>query len=281
MSGNILERNHVKVYGQDPHRQKPVLIFAHGFGCDQSMWRLITPAFGDRYEIVLFDYVGAGKSDLTAYNPQRYSQLKGYAQDILDICEALNFTDTTAKGEIARDITLIGHSVSSMIGILASIQSPRLFRRLILVAPSPCYVNDQSGYVGGFERQDIEDLLALMERNYIGWASFIAPIVMQNPEYPNLTEELEARFCENDPAIAKQFARVTFLSDSRADLPKVTVPSLILQCADDAIAPLAVGKYIHQHIPQSSLKVMQATGHCPHLSHPQEVITLIKEYLDN
>ena len=269
MSKNILERNNVKVYGQDDGN-KPVLMLAHGFGCDQHMWRFVTPAFSDRYQIILFDYVGSGKSDISAYDPQRYSQLDGYAQDILDICEALNL----------ENVIFVGHSVSSMIGVLASIQAPQLFHKIILLAPSACYVNDQSGYIGGFERRDVEDLLDLMERNYMGWANFIAPMVMKNEEHPELTEELEVSFCSTNPAIASQFARVTFLSDSRPDLPKVTVPSLILQCAEDAIAPLEVGKYIHQHTPQSSLKMMQATGHCPHLSHPQEVITLIKEYLD-
>ncbi|HEY0005745.1 MAG TPA: alpha/beta hydrolase [Pyrinomonadaceae bacterium] len=265
MSQNILLRNNVKVFGKGT---QPML-FAHGFGCDQNMWRFVTPAFEDDYRIVLFDYVGSGKSDLNAYNAERYGEMDGYVQDVLDICAALELTD----------VIFVGHSVSSVVGLLASIREPLRFERLILVGPSPRYINDPPVYVGGFERADIEGLLDLMEKNYIGWASFLAPAVMQNPERPELTRELEESFCSTDPRIARRFAEVTFFSDNRSDLPKVELPSLILQCSEDAIAPLSVGQYLEQHLPHSTLRVMKATGHCPHMSHPEETIGVIKDYL--
>ncbi|MEG5086531.1 MULTISPECIES: alpha/beta hydrolase [unclassified Microcoleus] len=245
------------------------MMFAHGFGCDQNMWRFVTQAFEKDYKIILFDYVGSGQSDISAYSYERYSDLNGYVQDVLDICEQLAL----------RDVIFVGHSVSSMIGLLSSIQAPNYFNRLIFVGPSPCYINDLPNYYGGFERKDIEDLLDIMEKNYIGWASFLAPMVMQNEDRPELTEELETSFCSTDPVIASRFAEVTFYSDNRSDLPKASVPTLILQCADDVIAPTQVGDYLHRHLPKSTLRVMKATGHCPHLSHPQETIEMIKEYL--
>ncbi|MTJ47936.1 alpha/beta hydrolase [Dolichospermum sp. UHCC 0259] len=265
MTQNIILRNNVTVFGQGT---QPML-FAHGFGCDQNMWRFITPAFEKDYKIVLFDYVGSGKSDTSAYNAEKYSSLHGYAQDILDICTELALTD----------VIFVGHSVSSIIGILSSIQAPHFFSSLILVCPSPCYINDLPNYVGGFERKDIEDLLDIMDKNYIGWASFLAPVIMKNEDQPELTQELEASFCSTDPVIASVFAKTTFYSDNRNDLPKVTIPSLILQCAEDAIAPIEVGEYLQQHLPESTLQIMQSTGHCPHMSHPEETINIIKQYL--
>ncbi|HYO62823.1 MAG TPA: alpha/beta hydrolase [Pyrinomonadaceae bacterium] len=245
------------------------MLFAHGFGCDQNMWRFITPAFEQDYRIVLFDYVGSGKSDMRAYDPGKYSSLDGYAQDVLDVCAALDL----------RDAIFVGHSVSSVVGMLASIREPRRFARLILVGPSPCYVNDPTGYRGGFERGDIEGLLDLMEKNYIGWASFLAPTVMKNPERPDLARELEESFCSTDPRVTRRFAEATFLADNRADLPKVRVPSLVMQCSEDAIAPGEVGEYVRRHLPASTLRVLKATGHCPHMSHPEETIEVIKDYL--
>lgn len=263
---NILQRNNVKILGQGTQP----LLFAHGFGCDQNMWRFIAPAFEKDYQIILFDYVGSGKSDLNAYSVERYNNLQGYVQDILEICAALSL----------KDMIFVGHSVSSMIGLLASIKNPELFKKMILVCPSPCYINDSSdNYIGGFERSDIEDLLELMEKNYIGWASFLAPIVMQNQDHPELIQELEASFCSTNSVIANCFARATFYSDNRRDLLQVRTPSLILQCTDDAIAPVDVGYYLQHHLYESVLKLMTATGHCPHMSHPQETISLIKEYL--
>lgn len=265
MAQNILLRNNVTVFGQGNQS----MLFAHGFGCDQNMWRFIAPFFQNDYQIVLFDYVGSGKSELSAYSPERYGDLNGYVQDVLDICETLALTD----------VIFVGHSVSSVVGILASIQDPERFKHLILVGPSPCYINDPPDYVGGFERASIEGLLGIMEKNYIGWASFLAPIMMKNEQQPALARELEESFCSTDPVIARRFAEVTFYSDHRSALPQVTVPSLLLQCSEDAIAPLEVGRYLHRHLLNSTLQVMKATGHCPHMSHPEETIYLIKEYL--
>ncbi len=245
------------------------MVFAHGFGCDQNMWRYITPAFEADYRIVLFDYVGSGGSDLRAYSDNRYGSLDGYAEDLLDVCQALDL----------REVVVVGHSVSSIIAMLAAIREPQRFSQLILVGPSPRYVDDPPGYRGGFVRSDIEGLLEMMDKNYMGWASFLAPNVMKNPDRPELSEELEQSFCSTDPRVARQFAKVTFLSDNREDLASVTTPSLILQCSDDMIAPLEVGDYMHQHLKGSTLRVMKATGHCPHMSHPEETIELMRDYL--
>ena len=264
MDSSIIARNNVKVFGQGT---QPML-FVHGFGCDQNMWRYVTPAFADDYRVVLFDFVGSGKSDLAAYDADRYSTLEGYAQDVLDVCHALDL----------RDVIFVGHSVSGMVGVLAANREPNRFSRLIMVGPSPRYVNDD-GYVGGFERKDIEGLLETMERNYIGWANFLAPAIMKNPDHPELSEELEQSFCSTDPVIARRFAEATFFADNRGDLAHVTVPSLIMQCSDDMIAPLDVGKYLHRNLHGSSLRVMRATGHCPHMSHPRETIEVMREYL--
>lgn len=264
MINTISIRNNVKSFGKG---SQPML-FAHGFGCDQNMWRYITPAFQDEYRIILFDYVGAGKSDLSSYNPERYESLYGYAQDVLEICEELEL----------RDIIFVGHSVSSMIGLLAAIERPHYFSHMIMVGPSPCYINDRD-YIGGFERQDIEGLIETMEKNYIGWANFLAPAVMANKDRPELAQELVDSFCSTHPVIANQFAKATFFSDNRVDLPKLKTPSLILQCSDDIIAPLEVGTYLNKNLTNSTLQVMKAKGHCPHISEPEETIRMIKDYL--
>jgi sigma-B regulation protein RsbQ len=264
MNNTVLSRNNVNVSGAG---DQP-MVFAHGFGCDQNMWRFITPAFADDYRIVLFDYVGSGKSDLGAYDSHRYSTLDGYAQDVLDVCHALEL----------ENVIFVGHSVSGMVGILAAIREPSLFDQLVLVGPSPRYIND-AAYVGGFERKDIEELLDTMDKNYIGWANFLAPAIMKNPDHPELAAELTASFCSTDPVIARRFAEATFFADNRQDLAKVRVPSLILQCAEDIIAPSAVGEYMHRELPDSTLHLMNATGHCPHMSHPEETIEAIRSYL--
>jgi sigma-B regulation protein RsbQ len=263
--GSVRKRNNVKIAG----RGTQPMIFSHGFGCDQNMWRFITPAFEDAYRIVLFDHVGAGQSDLSAYDRKRYATLEGYTSDLLEICAT----------EGLEHAIFVGHSVSSMIGILAAIREPERFSRLILVGPSPRYV-DEGSYVGGFGRPDIESLLEFLDSNHMGWSSTMAPVIMGNPDRPELAAELTASFCRTDPDIARHFARVTFLSDNRTDLPKVTVPSLILQCLDDAIAPIAVGEYVHAQIPDSRLIILNATGHCPNLSAPEETIAAMKAYLD-
>ena len=265
MEPNIIQRNNVNVFG----RGTQPMMFVHGFGCDQNMWRFVTPAFEDDYQIVLFDYVGSGNSDLSAYNEERYANLNGYAEDILDVCRALAL----------QDVILVGHSVSSMTGLLSAIKEPQFFDCIIFVGPSPRYINEEPDYIGGFEREDIVELLDTMDKNYVGWANFITPAIMKNPEHPELERELNESFCSTDPKIARRFAEATFFSDNRHDLPKLQIPSLILQCSDDLLAPLEVGHYMHQNTPHSTLKIMQATGHCPHMSAPAETIELIKEYL--
>ncbi|WP_310589888.1 alpha/beta fold hydrolase [Larkinella soli] len=262
---DIIRRSNVKVWGSGSR----TLLFAHGFGCDQNMWRFVTPAFENHFRIVTFDYVGCGKSDLTAYHPDRYANLNGYVQDVLEICRTLDL----------KNVIFVGHSVSSMIGLLASIKEPDRFERLILIGPSPCYINEPPDYVGGFERKDIEELLETMERNYIGWANFLAPVVMNRPDSPHLAEELTESFCSTDPYIAGRFARATFLSDNRRDLPFSRKPTLVMQCSEDLIAPLTVGDYLHRNLPNSRLVVLRATGHCPHLSAPDETIQVMTEYL--
>ncbi len=264
MAANISQRNNVKISGRGA---KP-LLFAHGLGCDQHMWRFVAPAFEDDYKVILFDYVGSGRSDVSAYDPERYSTLGGYAQDVLDICDELGL----------EDVIFVGHSVSSMVGVLASLERPGLFKQLVQIVPSPCYIND-TGYIGGFDRADIQGLLDLMDKNYMSWASFLAPVIMKNPERPELVRELEESFCSIDPAISRRFAEATFYSDNRADLGRVTTPSLIIQVVDDAIAPVSVGEFMRQNLPGSTLRLMDVTGHCPHVSHPRETIEVIKEYL--
>lgn len=243
------------------------MLFAHGFGCDQNMWRFVAPAFSD-YRTILFDHVGAGRSDLSAYRPEKYRRLDGYAQDVLEICRELNL----------RDVVFVGHSVSAMIGVLAAIQEPQRFAKLVLVGPSPCYINGDD-YQGGFAREEIEGLIDFLDSNYLGWSSTMAPVIMGNADRPELGEELTNSFCRTDPEIARQFARVTFFSDNRADLAKLTIPSLILQCSEDVIAPLAVGEYLKQNLLQSRLVILRATGHCPNLSAPEETIAAMRAFL--
>jgi len=245
------------------------MLFAHGFGCDQNMWRFVAPAFEDRYKVVRFDHVGAGASDLSAYDEQRYSSLEGYAADINEICSALDL----------RDVVFVGHSVSSMIGMLAALAAPDgTYGKLVMVGPSPRYIDDES-YVGGFAREDIDELLESLDSNYLGWSEAMAPAIMGNPDRPELGAELTASFCRTDPEIARRFAAVTFLSDNRADLSRLRVPTLVLQCSQDVIAPNEVGEYVHREIPGSRLVTLDAVGHCPNLSAPQETIAAIDAFL--
>ncbi|WP_442591255.1 alpha/beta fold hydrolase [Pedobacter sp. AW31-3R] len=260
----ILKRNNVIIKGEGT----PPMMFAHGFGCDQNMWRYITPAFEDTHKIILFDHVGAGKSDLKAYDPIKYKELDGYAQDINEIATELNL----------ENIIFIGHSVSAMMGIIAANRQPQLFKTLILVAPSPSYINDED-YIGGFSKSEIDELLESLDTNHMGWSMTMAPLIMSNPDRTELSEELTASFCRTDPTIAKQFARTTFLSDCRNTLSSCTIPSLILQCSNDIIAPIEVGEYMHKKMVHSKLSILEATGHCPHLSAPEETISAIKAYL--
>lgn len=261
-----IEKNNVRVTG----RGKRPIMFAHGYGCDQHMWRHVAPAFEDGYQVILFDHVGSGESAPHAYDAQRYSSLHQYAKDVVDICRSV--TD--------QPVIFVGHSVSAMIGILASIKSPETFSSLVLIGPSPCYINSD-GYAGGFERKDIEVLLSFLDENHLGWAHAMAPAIMGNEERPHLSNELKESFCRMDPEIAKQFARVTFLSDNRMDLKRVKTPTLIMQCSEDRIAPESVGEYVHQQIAGSELARLRATGHCPNLSAPEETTEVLRAYLSS
>jgi sigma-B regulation protein RsbQ len=259
-----LRRNNVRVIGRGPR----TVVLAHGFGCDQNMWRHVAAALEGDFRLVLFDFVGHGRADASAFDRARYATLEGYADDILQICAALAI----------RDAVFVGHSVSAMIGVLAANKDPTRFSSLVLIGPSPCYINDGE-YVGGFTREDIEGLLDFLDSNHLGWSSTMAPVIMGNADRPELSEELANSFCRTDPQIAKHFARVTFLSDNRADLASVKVPTLILQCSQDVIAPEAVGRYVHRQIPGSTFVQLRATGHCPHLSDPDETIRAIQSFL--
>ena len=260
-----LERNNVVEHG--PQDGRP-MVFAHGFGCDQNMWRFVWPEFAEGHRIVLFDHVGAGGSDASAFDRDRYASLQGYADDVLEICHELDLTD----------VVFVGHSVSAMIGVLAAVAEPERFGRLVLVGPSPRYIDDED-YAGGFTREDIEGLLESMDSNYLGWSGAMAPVIMGNADRPELGDELTNSFCRADPEIARHFARVTFTSDNRADLPRVRTPSLVLQCADDVIAPDAVGEYVDRQLPDSRLVRLRATGHCPNLSAPDETVGAIEAFL--
>jgi sigma-B regulation protein RsbQ len=262
---SVAARNNVCEHGL-PAGQP--MLFAHGFGCDQNMWRHVWPAFADRYRVVLFDHVGAGGSDAAAFSRDRYASLEGYADDVLEICEELGLAD----------VVFVGHSVSAMIGVLAAAAEPDRFSQLVLVGPSPRYLDDE-GYVGGFTQEDIDELLDALDSNYLGWSSAMAPVIMGNADRPALAGELESSFCRTDPQIAAHFARTTFLADNRDDLARVRIPSLVLQCARDAIAPESVGRYVHDKLPGSVFVQMQATGHCPNLSAPDETIAAIQSFL--
>jgi sigma-B regulation protein RsbQ len=261
-----VERHNVTELGQ-PDGQP--MLFAHGFGCDQHMWRFVAPRFESEFRVVLFDHVGNGGADPAAYDSDRHSTLAGYADDVLDICREL---------ELER-VIFVGHSVSAMIGVLAAVEEPDRFDKLVLVGPSPRYIDDEDGYVGGFAASDIDELLDSLESNYLGWSSAMAPVIMGNADRPSLGEELTASFCRADPTIARNFARVTFLSDNRADLGRVRTPTLVLQCTDDVIAPTAVGEFVHGHIPGSELVLLEATGHCPNLSAPEETAAAIAAFV--
>lgn len=262
---DLVRRNNIKTMGSG----KQTLVLAHGFGCDQNMWRFVVPALARDFKVVLFDYVGSGHSELAAYNSQRYSSLEGYAQDIIEICDALAL----------ERVTLIGHSVSSMIGLIAAAESPRLFEHLIMICPSPCFLNKPPDYQGGFEQKDLEELMDLMDKNYIGWADYLAPILMGGSDDEALVGELSGSFCSTDPLIAKTFAKATFFSDCRHLLPEAKHPSLILQSQTDALAEVHIGEYMHALMPDSTLKVVPAEGHCLHMTHPEEVVHEIQRYL--
>lgn len=261
---SVIERNNIRTNGAGNR----TMVFAHGFGCDQNMWRFVEPTFRNRFQTVLFDHVGAGRSDLSAYDPEKYATLDGYAEDVVDILRELEL----------HDVIFVGHSVSAMIGALASITAPDLIGDIVMVGPSPRYIND-GDYVGGFSAAQIEELLSSLADNHMGWSAAMAPAIMGNPERPELGEELNESFCRTDPDIAKQFARATFTSDNRADLPLVTARTLILQSSDDIIASENVGEYVHRAISGSRIVYLKASGHCPNLSAPQEVISAMDDFV--
>jgi sigma-B regulation protein RsbQ len=263
---DILDRHHVRVSG----RGTRTMVFAHGFGCDQNMWRWVAPAFEERFRVVLFDHIGAGRSDLSAFDRERHGSLEGYAEDVVALCRALD----------VRNGVFVGHSVSAMIGVIAARRAPELFDDLVLVGPSPRYIDDPaSGYVGGFSASQIEELLDFLDSNHMGWSQNMAPVIMGNADRPELAEELTNSFCRTDPDIARDFARVPFLSDNRDDLARVRTPALILQCRDDVIAPHSVGEYVHHRLAGSTLVLMEATGHCPNLSAPEETVAAIDAFV--
>ncbi len=264
MNSSALKRNNAIQFGKG---HQP-MIFAHGYGCDQKMWRFITPEFENEYKIVLFDHTGSGNSDESAYDFEKYDSLQGYAQDIIEICDELKLSN----------IIFVGHSVSCMIGVLAAIQRPQLFDKLILIGPSPCYIN-QDSYNGGFSREDIEDMIDTLESNYLGWSSHITPVIAGHPEKPEHSTELHNSFCRMNPEIAKHFAKVTFMGDNREDLKKVTVPSLIIQCNPDLISQKEVGMFVHENLQNSTFRQIEVPGHIPHLTNPVATIDAIRQFL--
>ncbi|AYA36649.1 alpha/beta hydrolase [Hymenobacter oligotrophus] len=261
---NVIQRNNVHVLGKG----EQTLVFVNGFGCDQTMWRYLLPSFAQAYKIVLFDHVGAGSSATEAYLPEKYTSLQGYADDLLEICEHLQL----------QQPILVAHSVGAMIGALAAIARPELFRQAIMIGASPCYIN-ANGYYGGFERADLEAMLAYMERDYVGWADTFGPFIMGEPDRPSLAAELTHSLCQTNPTIARQFARVTFLSDNRLDVTQIPIPCLLLQCAHDLIAPPEVGDFLSASIPAAHLVTLPVTGHCPQLSAPAETAAAIELHL--
>lgn len=264
MSKSIVERNNVKQFGNG---RQPIL-FAHGYGCDQNMWRFITPEFEDEYRIVLFDHVGSGNSDESAYDFEKYDSLQGYARDIIEICDELKLSN----------VIFIGHSVSCMIGILAAIKRPNLFEKLVLIGPSPCYMNDET-YFGGFSKVDIEEMIDTLESNYLGWSSHITPVIAGHPEKPEHSEELYNSFCRMNPEISKHFARVTFMGDNRNDLRKVTVPAQVIQSSPDMISQVKVGMYVHENLQNSTFTQIEVPGHIPHITNPIATIEAIRQFL--
>ena len=259
---DIRVRNHVQVTGHGPP-----LLFAHGFGCDQNVWRRVTPRLEMEHTIVTFDYVGSGKAQRSAYDSKRYGALDGYAHDLIEVCQTLGL----------RDTVLVGHSVSSMIAAIAAIQEPHLFDRIVMLAPSPCFIDDPPAYRGGFERRDVEQLLELMDANFMGWAAAVSQMALQPPD---LARELRESFCLADPRVLREFARVTFLGDQRELLPLVRVPCLVVQCARDDLAPVSVGEYTAAHLPYGSYRLLDIPGHMPHMSHPELVEAVIRHYVD-
>lgn len=262
----VARRNNVVVSGRPG---APVVVLAHGFGCDQNMWRLVAPLLELDFTVVRFDHVGAGRSDPSAWDAQRYHRMDAYAEDVTQVCRSLEL----------GPVIFVGHSVAASMGVLAAAAAPELFAGLVLLTPSPCFLDDPAtGYRGGFSAADIDELLESLDANYLSWSGAMAPVIMGNPDRPELAGELRDQFCRTDPAIASVFARVTFLADNRDDLAAVTVPTLVAQCAVDAIAPPEVGAFVHERIRGSTLVTLSATGHCPQLAAPEETAAAIIDF---
>lgn len=264
---NILKRNNVHVSGA---KNLPVIMYAHGFGCSQAMWAAVTPAFEHCSQQILFDFVGSGQSDISQHSFSRYADLNGYADDLLEICDALSLTE---------DVIFVGHSVSCSIGILAANRRPGLFKSMILLGPSPCFLNMPPDYFGGFEQQDLAGLIELMDQNYLGWANYLAPVVAGTGAEPQITGALSDSFCSTDPVITRHFAHATFFADNRADFARLSVPTLVLQHKEDALASVEVGQFVHQQIKGSQLVILDVAGHAAHMSHPALVIDAMQVFL--
>ncbi|EMR13975.1 alpha/beta hydrolase fold protein [Methylophaga lonarensis MPL] len=262
---DIFERNNIQIIGKGAQ----ALLMAHGFGCDQKMWRFVAPMLEHDYRLVLFDYVGSGGSRINAYDANRYASLEGYAEDIIEICEALDL----------HNISIVGHSVSGIISLIAAHAIPQRIKSLIMVCPSPYFMNEPPDYAGGFEKADLEDLITLMDSNFIGWANYLSPLVMGHNNPEELVAELSDSFCSTDPVIAKNFARATFFSDYRWLLPKNTHPTLLIQSRWDSLASLDVTQYMQAQMPQTTTTILEAEGHCPHMSHPAMVADAIRDFL--
>jgi sigma-B regulation protein RsbQ len=266
LASDVTNKNNVTILGCG----EKTLLLAHGFGCDQKMWRFMLPDLAHHYKVVLFDYVGSGKSDLSYYDQDRYSSLEGYAQDVLEVCEALDL----------QDVIFVGHSVSSMIGLIASVQKPDIFSQLVMICPSPCFLNFKPYYVGGFEKADLEELIDLMDKNYIGWANYLAPLVTGSNHSEKLVGELSGSFCSTDPIIAKTFAKATFFSDYRYLLSMAKHPVLIFQSSQDALASTDIGDYMVEQLPIATLQLIEAEGHCLHMTHPDIINQVLRSYID-
>jgi sigma-B regulation protein RsbQ len=266
IGNDIFDRNNVNIIGTG----EKTLLLAHGFGCDQKMWRFMLPALIPHYKVVLFDYVGSGNSDLANYDQARYSSLEGYSKDVLEICEALDL----------QNVTFVGHSVSNMIGLIASIQQPKFFSSLVMVCPSPCFLNFEPDYIGGFERSDLDELFNLMDKNYIGWANYLAPLVIGASHSEKLIGELSGSFCSTDPIIAKAFAKATFFSDYRYLLKEAKHPALIFQSSQDSLASTDIGEYMLKQLPHAQLKLIEAEGHCLHMTYPDIINQGLRDYVD-
>ncbi len=265
VNASAVERHHARVAGTGAK----TLVFSHGFGCDKTIWRFVAPAFEDRYRTLVFDHAGNGES-VDAWDPARHASLAGYAQDLLEVLDDAGL----------EEVVCVGHSIGSIIMMLAAIAQPHRFSKLFFLCPSPRFLNDPPDYRGGFERGDLEGLFQLMESNHFGWAQFLAPLAIGEQNPVALTREFEQSLRALEPRIAQHFARLVFHVDVRDRLQDVRSPSVIVQCQADSIVPVEVGRWMHRHLNGSELLELEASGHCPHVSHANDVIAIIRGRLD-